>query len=221
MTPIEKSPDASNAATEARYAVLPNRMPPIPMDKMTDAQRKVAVEIAAGPRGKVEGPYWPIIRSPGLTESLQKVGEYYRYRCPLDRKINEMAALMAARSWSQQFIWDVHILQALDAGLKNDIALALAEGRRPAGMAEDEEILYDFVMELLTNKGVSDPTYARTVAKFGESGVIDIVGIVGYYTTLAMIMNVARTPLLEGRPFPLAPTPLRLHPLAGTPLRGR
>ena len=86
MTPAEKSPDAANAASEARYAILPNRMPPIPTDKMTDAQRKVAAEIAAGPRGKVEGPYWPIIRSPGLTESLQKVGEYYRHRRPLDRK---------------------------------------------------------------------------------------------------------------------------------------
>jgi len=221
MTSNKKSPNAAGAASEARYAILPNRMPPIPTDKMTDAQRKVAAEIAAGPRGKVEGPYWPIIRSPGLTEALQKVGEYYRYRCPLDRKLNEMAALMAARSWSQQFIWDVHILQALDAGLKNDIALAIAEGRRPAGMAVDEELLYDFVTELLANQGASDPTYARTVAKFGESGVIDIVGIVGYYTTLAMIMNVARTPLLEGRPFPLVPTPLRLQPLAGTPLRGR
>lgn len=221
MTPAEKSPDAANAASEARYAILPNRMPPIPTDKMTDAQRKVAAEIAAGPRGKVEGPYWPIIRSPGLTESLQKVGEYYRYRCPLDRKINEMAALMAARSWSQQFIWDVHILQALAAGLTKDIALAIAEGRRPAGMAEDEAVLYDFVTELLANQGASDATYARSVAKFGESGVIDIVGILGYYGTLAMIMNVARTPLLEGRPFPLAPMPVRLQPLAGSPLRGR
>ena len=221
MTSDEKSSAAAGAVNEARYAVLPNRMPPIPTDRMTDAQRKVAAEIAAGPRGKVEGPYWPIIRSPGLTESLQKVGEYYSYRCPLDRKINEMAALMAARSWSQQFIWDVHILQALDAGLKNDIALALAEGGRPAGMAEDEEVLYDFVTELLANQGASDATYARTVAKFGESGVIDIVGIVGYYTMLAMIMNVARTPLLEGRPFPLAPTPIRLRPFEGTPLRGR
>jgi len=221
MTPAEKSPNAAGAASEARYAILPNRMPPIPADKMTDAQKKVAAEIAAGPRGKVEGPYWPIIRSPGLTEALQKVGEYYRYRCPLDRKLNEMAALMAARSWSQQFIWDVHVLQALDAGLKNDIALAIAEGRRPAAMAEDEELLYDFVTELLANQGASDVTYARTVAKFGESGVIDIVGVVGYYTTLAMIMNVARTPLLEGRPFPLTPTPIRLHSLAGTPLRGR
>jgi len=216
-----KSPDASNAAAQAHYAVLPNRMPPIPTDKMTDAQRKVAAEIAAGPRGKVEGPYWPIIRSPGLTEVLQEVGAYYRYRCPLERKINEMVALMAARSWSQQFIWDVHILQALDAGLKNEIALALAEGRRPAAMAEDEVIAYDFVTELLANQGASDATYACTVAKFGEEGTIDIIGIVGYYTTLAMIMNVARTPLLEGRPFPLAPMPIRLQPLAGSPLRGR
>ncbi len=221
MTPNDKSSAAASPVSEARYAILPNRMPPIPTDKMTDAQRKVAAEIAAGPRGKVEGPYWPIIRSPGLTEVLQEVGAYYRYRCPLERKINEMVALMAARSWSQQFIWDVHILQALDAGLKNEIALALAEGRRPAAMAEDEEIAYDFVTELLANQGASDATYARTVAKFGEEDVIDIVGIVGYYTTLAMIMNVARTPLLEGRPMPLAPTPLRLKPLAGTPLRGR
>jgi len=221
MTPDDKSSAAAGSVSEARYAILPNRMPPIPTDQMTDAQRKVAAEIIAGPRGKVEGPYWPIIRSPGLTESLQKVGEYYRYRCPLDRKINEMAALMAARSWSQQFIWDVHILQALDAGLKKDIALAIAEGRRPAAMAEDEEVLYDFVTELLANQGASDATYARTVAKFGESGVIDIVGIIGYYSTLAMIMNVARTPLLEGRPMPLAPMPIRLQPLAGSPLRGR
>ncbi len=221
MSLNEKSPAASGAATEIRYAVLPNRMPPIPADKMTEAQKKVAAAIAAGPRGKVEGPYWAIIRSPGLTEVLQEVGAYYRYRCPLDKKLNEMAALMAARSWTQQFEWDVHILQALDAGLKNDIALAIAEGRRPAGMAEDEEILYDFVTELLVNKGASDATYARTVAKYGESGLIDIIGIVGYYSLLAMAMNVARTPMLEGRPLPLAPTPIQLRSLAGTPLRGR
>lgn len=221
MTPDDKSPAAASTGREMRYAVLPNRMPPIPTEKMTEAQKKVAAAIAAGPRGKVEGPYWAIIRSPGLTEVLQEVGAYYRYRCSLDKKLNEMAALMAARSWTQQFEWDVHILQALDAGLKNDIALAIAEGRRPVGMAEDEEILYDFVTELLTNKGASDATYARTVAKYGESGIIDIIGIVGYYSLLAMAMNVARTPMLESRPLPLAPTPLQLRSLTGTPLRGR
>lgn len=219
MKPNEKSPAQANATRETRYAVLPDRMPPIPQEKMSDAQQEVAAEIAAGPRGKVEGPYWPILRSPGFARPVQKVGEYFRYHCPLDRRINEMAALVAARSWSQQFEWDVHVLQALGAGLKPAVAEAIAEGRRPDGMAEDEEILYDFLGELLANKGVSDPTYARTVARFGEAGVIDILGIAGYYTTLAMIMNVARTPLLEGRPLPLDPTPLQLRSLVSNPLR--
>jgi len=116
-------------------------------------------------------------------------------------------------------VWDVHILQALGAGLKPAVAQAIAEGRRPEGMAEDEEILYDFLAEILATKGVSDPTYAKTVAKFGEAGIIDILGILGYYSTLAMIMNVSRTPLLEGRLLPLDPTPLRLHSLDSNPLR--
>jgi len=219
MTLHEKSPARSTATKEKRYAVLPDRMPPIPPELMTDAQKAVAAEIAAGPRGKVEGPYWPILRSPGFTRPVQKVGEYFRYHCPLDRRINEMAALIAARSWSQQFEWDVHILQALGAGLKPAVAEAIAEGRRPPGMAEDEEILYDFLAELLANKSVSDPTYARTVARFGEAGVIDVLGIVGYYTMLAMIMNVSRTPLLEDRPLPIAPIPLQLRSLVSNPLR--
>ncbi|MBI3068662.1 MAG: carboxymuconolactone decarboxylase family protein [Betaproteobacteria bacterium] len=196
-----------------RYAVLPDRMPPIPREKMTDAQKKAADEISAGPRGGISGPYWPILRSPGFMNPVQKVGEYFRYHCPLDRRINEMAALMAARSWTQQFEWDVHIPQAVAAGLKAAVIQAIAEGRRPAAMAEDEEILYDFVTELLANKGVSDPTYARTVARFGEPGVIDILGVVGYYTMLAMVMNVSRTPLFDGKPLPLPPTPLQLRSL--------
>ncbi len=215
MTTNEKPP----AAREMRYAVLPDRMPPIPPEKMTDAQKEVAAEIAAGPRGKVEGPYWPILRSPGFARVVQGVGAYFRYHCPLDRRVNEMAALIAARSWSQQFVWDVHILQALGAGLKPAVAEAIAEGRRPEGMAEDEEILYDFLAELLATKGVSDPTYAKAVAKFGEAGVMDILGIAGYYTTLAIIMNVSRTSLLEGRLLPLNPTPLRLRSLESNPLR--
>jgi len=204
---------------EMRYTVLPDRMPPIPAAQMTEAQKQVAAEIAAGPRGKVEGPYWPIIRSPGYTRPMQKVGEFFRYHCSLDRKLNEMAALIAARSWSSQFVWDVHILQALAAGLKPEIARAIADGRRPDGMARDEETLWDFLAELNASKSVSDPTYARALATFGESGIIDILGIVGYYATLAMIMNVARTSLLEERPLPLDPSPSPLQSLVSNPLR--
>jgi len=212
---IDKAPPAG----ELRYAVLPDRMPPIPAERMTAEQKAVAAEIAAGPRGKVEGPYWPILRSPGFARSVQKVGAYFRYECALDRRLNEMAALIAARSWTQQFEWDVHILQALDAGLKAGVAQAIAEGRRPEGMAEDEAILYDFTAELLANKGVSDATYAKARGQFGESGIIDILGIVGYYSMLAMIMNVGRTTLLDGRLPPLDPTPLQLKSVASNPLR--
>lgn len=94
MTPNEKSPAPSDGTQEMRYAVLPDRMPPIPPEQMTDAQKAVAAEIAAGPRGKVEGPYWPILRSPGFTRPVQKVGEYFRYHCPLNRRINEMTAMI-------------------------------------------------------------------------------------------------------------------------------
>ena len=206
-------------ADEMRYAVLPDRMPPIPSEKMTPAQREVAAEIASGPRGRVEGPYWPIIRSPGYTRPIQKVGEYFRYHCSLDRKLNEMAALIAARTWSSQFVWDVHILQALAAGLKPEVAQAIAEGRRSDAMAPDEQALWDFLAELRDTRCVSDSTYARAVAAFGESGVIDVLGIVGYYTTLAMIMNVARTKLLDERKLPLDPSPSPLRSLESNPLR--
>ena len=206
-------------ASEVVCDILPDRMPPIPEDQMTAAQREVAAEIAAGPRGRVEGPYWPILRSPGFARAIQGVGAYFRYECGLDRKLNEMAALMAARHWSQQFVWDVHILQALDAGLARDTATALAEGRRPEAMAEDEAVLWDFVTELLATSGASDRTYERAVAAFGEEGVIDVLGIVGYYSTLSMIMNVARTDLLDGRPFPIDPLPPRTHAKTANPLR--
>jgi 4-carboxymuconolactone decarboxylase len=215
MTPIEKSPPTR----EMRYAVLPDRMPPLPAEKMTAEQKAVAAEIAAGPRGKVEGPYWPILRSPGFARCVQKVGAYFRYECALDRRLNEMTVLLASRSWTQQFEWDVHILQALGAGLKAEVAQAIAEGRRPDAMAEDEAILYDFTAELLANKGVSDATYAKAVGQFGEGGIIDILGIVGYYSMLAMIMNVGRTTLFESRLLPLDPTPLQLKSVASNPLR--
>ena len=205
-----KAKPASNPGKEVLYSILPDRMPAIPLEQMSETQRQAAAAICAGPRGKLEGPYWPIIRSPGFMEHVQEVGAYFRYSCPLDRRINEMAALMTARSWTQQFVWDVHINQALEAGLKPAIAAAIAEGQRPSAMADDEEVLHDFVTELLATKGVSDPTYARALAAFGESGIIDILGIVGYYTTLAMIMNVSRTPLFEGRKLPLRPFPLHL-----------
>ena len=181
------------------------RLPRIPPEKMTEAQKKAAAEIAAGPRGELRGPFISLLRSPELMTRVQQVGEYLRFQCPLERRIMEFATLIAARFWSQSYEWQSHYKHAIKAGLRPAVADALAEGRRPPGMMEDEEIVYELLTESLHNKSVSDATYARAVAKFGEAGVVDLVTVSGYYLMLAMVLNLARIALPAGsqplRPF--------------------
>lgn len=193
----------SIAATSAAQ----DRMPPIPPDQMTDAQKKVAAELIAGPRGKLVGPFIPLLRSPELMSRLQKVGEYIRYENSLSHKITEFTILLTSRRWTQQFEWDSHYDLALKAGIEPEILAAVRDGRRPTGMPPDEEVAYDFFSELAQNQSVTDATYARALKSFGEQGVIDLTATVGYYTALAMIMNVARTPLPPGKTPALAAFP--------------
>jgi 4-carboxymuconolactone decarboxylase len=179
-------------------AVAQDRMPPIPADKMTDAQKKAAASIISGPRGRVNGPFIPLMRSPELMDRLQKVGEYIRFDNSLGHKLTEFTILITSRRWTQETEWNGHSDLALKAGLEPEIIAAVRDGRRPAGMSPDEEAIYDFCVELDQNRSVSDATYAVVLKKFGEQGVIDLTGTIGYYTTLAMVLNVARTPLQAG-----------------------
>lgn len=183
----------------AQATVRRERMSKLAREDMTDAQRKAADELASGPRGEVRGPFNVLLRSPELMSPLQKVGEYLRFRCQLDRRIAEFATIIAARQWTQNYEWQAHHPLALKAGLRPEIAQALAEGRRPTGMAEDEAIVYDLLIELFNNKSASDATYARAIEHFGEHETVDIVAIAGYYSMLAMLLNLARTQLPEGK----------------------
>lgn len=194
------------------FAVIGNagaqdRMPPIPNDKMTEAQKKAAAAVIAGPRGALYGPFIPLLRSPELMNSVQKTGEYLRYHSTIEQKLNEFVILLAARKWTQHYEWDFHYPLALKAGIKMETLEALREGRRPAGMSADEELLYDFTDELYRNQSVSDATYARALKRFGEQGVVDLVGVTGYYYMVGMLMNVARTPVEKPQAPPLAAFP--------------
>ena len=129
--------------------------------------------------------------------------------------LRERAAGLAARvrdphdgsAWSQNYEWNAHYPLAIDEGLSAELALAIAEGRRPDGMVEEEEILYDFCMELQRNQSVSDATYARAIDRFGEQGVVETVSLVGYYTMISLLLNTARTPLPDGATPALTPFP--------------
>ncbi len=176
-------------------AMAQDRMPEIPADKMTDAQKKAAQEFAADRKTPVFGPFVPLLRSPEAMLVTMRMGDYLRFKNVLPAKLSEFVILITARQWTQQYEWDVHYPIALKAGVSPEIAKAVADGRRPQNMSADEELVYDFLTELHDTKSVSDATYARAVARFGEQGVIDMVSVSGYYTFLAMVMNTARTAL--------------------------
>ena len=174
------------------------RMPPIPEAQLSEAQRKAVADVLAGPRKSLVGPFIPLMRSPDFMDRLQKTGAYLRYNSAFEPRLSEMAILITARLWSQNFEWYAHRPIAEEAGLKVAIIDAIAEARRPAEMAADEAAIWDFLDELSRIRTVSDATYARALKLFGERGIIDLVGIHGYYSLLAMVLNVSQAPVPDG-----------------------
>jgi len=182
------------------------RLGPIAKENYDAAQKAAHADFMALRKVDFSGPWHVFIRAPELLTAAQRMGEYLRYRCSLSGRLSELAILLVARFWTQDYEWGAHRKHALAAGLAPATIEAIREGRRPEGLAEDEAALHDFVAELLQTKRVSDATYARAAQLFGESGVVDLCGIVGYYQLLALTMNVARTPAPEGEaPLPRFP----------------
>ena len=185
-------------------AYAQDRLPPIPAEKMSEAQKKAAAEYMAA-RGPLTGPWNVLLRSPEIVNRARAVSDYLRFNSALPPRLSEFIILITARQWAQQYVWNAHYEPALKGGLNPDIAKAVAEGRRPQQMADDEEAVYDFCTELHRNHGVSDATYGRALSKFGERGIIDMIGLNGHYTTISMVLNTARTPLPAGATPALAP----------------
>ncbi|HJZ30721.1 MAG TPA: carboxymuconolactone decarboxylase family protein [Hyphomicrobiaceae bacterium] len=183
------------------------RLPPIAADDLTPEQRQAAEEFKAGRGYGILGPFAVMVRSPEVMLRAKAMGDYLRFRNVLPKRVSEMVILLTARDWTQEFEWSHHFSYALEAGLSPATIAAIAEGRRPAAMAEDEAAAWEFVSELSRKKAVSDPTYARVLDLWGERGVVDMVGIIGYYSLLAMMMNVARTKPDTSAGLPLARFP--------------
>ena len=190
----------------------PARFPPLADEAMTPAQRTVADAIRTGPRGGLRGPFQAWLRSPQLAQRLQAVGEYVRFSSSIPARLNELAILITARAWDAQFEWWAHHRLALEAGLDPGIAAAIAAGERPLSMQPDEQVVYDFCTELRATRRVSDATLAAALDLLGEGGVIDLVGVSGYYDVVSMTLNVAEVPLPDGVEPPLKPLAGRREP---------
>jgi 4-carboxymuconolactone decarboxylase len=171
-----------------------NRLPAIPAEQMTEAQKKAAAEFTAARGLELSGPFVVLLRSPDLLNRVRAMGDYLRYNSALPPRLSEFVILIVARQWSQGYEWGAHYPSAVKAGIRPDVIDAIAHGRRPERLDQDQQILYDLCSELQRNQNVSDGTYGRAVAAIGERGVIDAVSITGYYTLLAMVLNTSRTP---------------------------
>src|SRR5215472_16420987 len=190
--PLCYSPLGRNTMSEPRFTTLTP-------ETMTVDQKRVADAIQSGPRGAgLRGPFNALLRSPELCDLVQRVGAFVRYKTSMPPRLNEMAIIMAGRKWTAQYEFYAHRRLAIEAGLKPEIADAVAKNERPTGMAADETRIYDFVTDLLTTGQVSEANYTRVKDAFGERGVVDLVGAVGYYSLVSMTLNVARVPLPDG-----------------------
>jgi 4-carboxymuconolactone decarboxylase len=188
------------------------RLGAIPPAQMTEAQKKTVEEFSKTRRNGPFGFWWGYMRVPEVVMPFLEIqnhvhGVMETEKGALGGKLTHFAILIAAREWTQNVIWNLHDKNAVKAGLEPEVMSALAAGRRPPKMSDDEVILYDFCIELQRNRSVSDETYARMVSRFGERGVAEATLIQGEYGIMSMFMNVARTPVDPG-----AATPLKAFP---------
>jgi 4-carboxymuconolactone decarboxylase len=170
---------------------------------MTPRQRESYQAIVSGPRKGARGPFNALLRSPEVADRVQKVGEYIRFQSTIPAALNEMAILITGRFWGAQYEFWAHSRLARTAGLPDAIIDAIAEGRRPSPMSDDQRVVHDFCAELFRDKAVSDATFKAAVGRFGEQGVIDLIAASGYYSIVSMVLNVDRYPLPAGERPPL------------------
>src|SRR5215471_15700233 len=175
-----------------------DRFKPLKWDEMTPAQKAMMEHLVSGERRGAGGPFNVLLRSPEMGDLAQEFGASMRFHSSLPRKLNEMAIIITARHWTAQYEWNAHRTAAAQAGLAEDKIQAIAAGKRPAAMDADETVIYNFATELLNTKQVSDPVFAAVKDKFGERGVVDLIGVMGYYQLVSMLLNVDRYPLPDG-----------------------
>jgi 4-carboxymuconolactone decarboxylase len=179
------------------------RFPPLDPATMTEAQKKAAADMVAS-RKSLDGPFNGMLRSPELGDRLQRVGHYVRFMSPLPASLREIAILLTARHWTAQFEWYAHRRLGLEAGLTPAICDAIEQGERPTGLDAAQSAVYDFAHALLSTGQVGDAAFDAVVKQFGEAGAADLIGTVGYYTTVSFFLNVDRFPV-PGGDLPLKP----------------
>jgi 4-carboxymuconolactone decarboxylase len=190
--------DTPKTAAKPPLNMRGKRFKPLTWETLSPEQLKMVESVLSGKRGSMQGPYNVLLRSPELGNLAQQFGAHTRFHSSLPLALNELAILLVARFWTCQFVWWVHRRIAREAGLDEALIQAIATGQSIQGLAEDVAAVYGFCHELLQTRVVSDATYAEAVQRFGEAGIVDLMGTMSYYTLVSMSLNVDQYPLPDG-----------------------
>jgi 4-carboxymuconolactone decarboxylase len=185
----------------------PSRVPILDEKSLTPAQRALLDSIRSGPRGSsttIRGPFAVFLHAPAFGELAQQLGGYCRFKTGVPPRLSEFAILVTARLWRAQYEWFAHVPQAERAGVKAQTIRDLHKGRAPKAAPKDERAIYDFIQELYKTRRVSDKTFARVHALLGDAATVELVGILGYYVLISMILNVFRMSPPGDEPLPFA-----------------
>jgi 4-carboxymuconolactone decarboxylase len=167
-------------------------------EAMSPAQRTIYDAVVSGPRGRMVGPLRAVIHSPDLADRWQKFGEFLRYGTVLPHKLSELAIITCGRRWNSDVEWSIHSRIAREAGLSDAVIRAIDAGNAVSFDDPAEREIYDFTRSLLHHGQVSDPAYAAIRARWGDQGVVELTGLVGYYSMVAMMVNAHLIPIPEG-----------------------
>ena len=202
--PAKKKPAKKTSKKNGAATMGPIRLPAIPEDRLTPEQRSLMSAIASGPRGtfKMGGPFFCYLHSPAFGELAQKLGAYCRFGTSIAPRLTEFAILTTANLWKAHYEWVAHEPQALKAGVKPATIQALRAGREPTSAPKDERAIYAFIKEVYATRRASDRAYKAVQAHLGDAGMVELVGLLGYYAMVAMTLNVFRMPVPEGTPLP-------------------
>ncbi len=180
------------------------RLPTLSEDTLTAEQRALAESIRSGPRGqfKMAGPFAIYLHAPAFGELAQKLGGHLRFKTSVPPRLSEFAILCTAQHWKAQYEWAMHAPMAEKQGVKPQTIRDIQSGRAPKSAPRDEMAIYIFVKELYAKRRVSTPTFNRVKKLLGDAGVVELVGILGYYAMVSMTLNTFKAPLPEGLPPP-------------------
>jgi 4-carboxymuconolactone decarboxylase len=174
-------------------------------EQLSETQKPVVARLARSVRNGLGGPFDVMLRSPEMAHGMVELFEYYRFKSKLPLRLKELAILILAREWTAQFEWFAHQPAAKNAGLADAVIEDLRFGKRPAAMAGDETVIYDFAIALIRAHEVSDPVFARARDLLGDEQLVDLITLIGEYMKVALLLNVGRVGVPEGNELPLPP----------------